>query len=285
MKKQLLIIMLSFFAIGFIAWQNRFKLTEDILKELGLEKEMAEDFISGNFFNGSIQIYKTDQMLAMSQTKRATLVKPIGDYIKAYVASPAFATKFEEERKSFLGLDLVEAAPSREELIEQFLQQLKTDESEIVQAIKTASSSQKTELEKALKQVREAQVALKDPKHPLHKKYFDLMKEEMIIDNTVVRYEDPAEAKAAEEAMKGIELETFPSTPQELIKKRLKEFIDISGSVDFNAKLEKRGSISYFVDPRYEQKDHTWKLIFRCGKEVILPARAYAQQWLALLPK
>ena len=285
MKKQFIIITLALFATGFIAWQNRFKLAEDILKELGLEKEMAEEYISGNFFNGSIQIYKTDQMLAMSQTKRAALVKPIGEYIKAYVTSPVFAAKFEEERKSFMGLDMMEAAPSREEMIEQFLQQLKKDEAEIVQAMKNASGSEKVELEKAMKQVREAQTALKDSKHPLHKKYFDLMKEEMMPDKSAFRYEDPAEVKAAEEAMKNIEIETFPSTPQELIKKRLKEFIEISGSVDFNAKLEKRGGISYFVDPRYEQKDHTWKLIFRCGKEVILPARTFAQQWLALLPK
>jgi hypothetical protein len=57
----------------------------------------------------------------------------------------------------------------------------------------------------------------------------------------------------------------------------------MSGSVDYNAKIEKRGSTYYFVDEKYEQKDDTWKRMYRCGKEVMVPARAYAQAWLASL--
>lgn len=285
MKKQLFVVLVCFFTLGLLAWQNRFKLAEDILKELGLEKEIAEDYISGNFFSGSIQIYKTDQMLALSQAKRVAIVNAVGDYIRAYVESPDFAAKFEEEKKSFLGIDLIETGPSQEEMIEQFLEQLKSDEVQLLKALKTATGSQKAEMESALKQIKEAQVALKDPKHPLFKKYFDMMKEDMMPEKTSGGYEDPAEAKDAAKMMKEIELEKFPSTPKEMIKKRLKEFIEISGTVDYNAKLEKRGSTLYFTDPRYEQKDPTWKLMFRCGKEVMMPARAYAQQWLARLSK
>ena len=285
MKRQFFILLICFFALGFIAWQNRFKFADDILKELGLDKEMAEDYISGNFFSGSIQIYKTDQMLALSPSKRASLVKAIGDYIRAYVESSAFADKFEEEKRSFLGLDALEEGLSKAEMIEQFLQQLKSDEVEVTNALKTASGSKKAELETALKQIKEAQVALNDPKHPKHKKYFDIMKEEIMPEKSSGDYEDPAEAKEAAKIMNGIEFESFPSTPKEMVKKRLKEFIEISGTIDYNAKIEKRGSKYYFVDSRYEQKDPTWKLMYRCGKEVMIPARAYAQQWLAQLSK
>ncbi len=285
MKKQLAWVALIIIAISVLAWQNRYKLAEDILKELGLEKEIAEDFIASNFFGGSLQIYKTDQVMAMSQAKRATLVKAFGDYIRAYVESPAFAVKFEEERKEFMGFDEEEGSLSREEMIQQFLQELKSDESLILQELKAASGAKKTELETALKHVREAQVALKDSKHPLHKKYFDLMKEEMMPEKNSDRYDDPAEAKAAAEAEKKIqdELIKFPETPKQMVKERLKEFIEMSGSVDYNAKIEKRGGTYYFVDEKYEQKDDTWKRMYRCGKEVMMPARAYAQAWLASL--
>jgi hypothetical protein len=59
--------------------------------------------------------------------------------------------------------------------------------------------------------------------------------------------------------------------------------LDLSATIDFNAKLEKRGGKLYFSDPNLEAKDENWKRLFRAGKETIQPARVYAQQWLASL--
>jgi hypothetical protein len=68
----------------------------------------------------------------------------------------------------------------------------------------------------------------------------------------------------------------YPSDPQELIKKRLEEFLEISGSVDFDAEM--RGSM--FADPAYERKDDKWKMCFRAGKQVVGAAREEAKKWL-----
>ncbi|MBL7698848.1 MAG: hypothetical protein JNK79_11840 [Chitinophagaceae bacterium] len=68
----------------------------------------------------------------------------------------------------------------------------------------------------------------------------------------------------------------YPADPNKLIKKRLEEFLEVSGSVDFDAKL----SGSMFVNPEYEQKDDKWKMCYRVGKETIAAAREEAQVWL-----
>jgi hypothetical protein len=71
----------------------------------------------------------------------------------------------------------------------------------------------------------------------------------------------------------------FPADANELIKQRLKEFLDISATVDFDAKLN--GSV--FANPQYEAKSGQWKMCYRAGKGVVEAAREEAQAWLKAL--
>ncbi len=68
----------------------------------------------------------------------------------------------------------------------------------------------------------------------------------------------------------------YPADANELIKQRLKEFLSISATVDFDAKLN--GSM--FANPDYEAKDGQWKMCFRAGRGVVEAAREEAQAWL-----
>jgi hypothetical protein len=68
----------------------------------------------------------------------------------------------------------------------------------------------------------------------------------------------------------------YPEDGMELVKKRLTDFLEISSRVDFDAEVEG----GRFVKPEYENKNGTWKMIFRAGKDVIEAAREDAQKWL-----
>jgi hypothetical protein len=68
----------------------------------------------------------------------------------------------------------------------------------------------------------------------------------------------------------------MPSDPEELIKKRLHEFLDVSATVNFDAKVAGYS----FADPIYESKSPQWKACYRAGREVIAAAREEAQIWL-----
>jgi hypothetical protein len=59
--------------------------------------------------------------------------------------------------------------------------------------------------------------------------------------------------------------------------------IDLSASVDFDAKLEPRDGKLRFVDPQYERKPADWKLCYCAGRPAVEAARAAAQAWLAEL--
>lgn len=69
------------------------------------------------------------------------------------------------------------------------------------------------------------------------------------------------------------------------ISEFLKEFLTLSEDIDFEAKLLPKGNDGRqrFANPEYERKSHTWRMLYRAGKEPVTAARAFAQKWLAEL--
>lgn len=75
----------------------------------------------------------------------------------------------------------------------------------------------------------------------------------------------------------------YPAVFNELLKHKLKEFLQLTSNIDYNARLEQRRGKMVFADPVLEAKDPFWKACFRSGKTTMEAARAYAQQWLVEL--
>jgi hypothetical protein len=70
-----------------------------------------------------------------------------------------------------------------------------------------------------------------------------------------------------------------PADPREAIRRALNEFLQVSASVDFNARVVN----GRFVDAAYQAKDEQWKRCFRAGKPAVDAAREIAQGWLQQL--
>lgn len=70
-----------------------------------------------------------------------------------------------------------------------------------------------------------------------------------------------------------------------MLRQRLKDFIALCNDVDFGAKTMPNGYKQDFVNPVYRQKPSEWKFLYRLGKEPVMEARAFAQQWLSDLEK
>lgn len=71
--------------------------------------------------------------------------------------------------------------------------------------------------------------------------------------------------------------EEVPKNPDDMVRKRLQEFLNTSESVDFAATLDANRR---FTNPEYERKPREWKMCYRAGKEVIAVAREEAKKWL-----
>ncbi|WP_234733719.1 hypothetical protein [Tellurirhabdus bombi] len=65
-----------------------------------------------------------------------------------------------------------------------------------------------------------------------------------------------------------------------VVKQRLRDFIALSSTVDFEAKVVPMGYKKEFVNPVYKNKGRDWKFLYRLGKEPVMAARAFAQNWL-----
>jgi hypothetical protein len=75
-------------------------------------------------------------------------------------------------------------------------------------------------------------------------------------------------------------LQMYPENPAVLVKARLKEYLDLTATVDFNAKLADVNRMKKFVNPAYEAKSLKWKAIYRAGKDVNDVAIVFVQDWL-----
>lgn len=69
---------------------------------------------------------------------------------------------------------------------------------------------------------------------------------------------------------------TLDKNPDVTIRRRLEAFLEMSATVDFDAKLEGR----QFADPEYEAKPSEWKMCFRAGREATMAAREEAEAWI-----
>jgi hypothetical protein len=78
---------------------------------------------------------------------------------------------------------------------------------------------------------------------------------------------------------------SLPADPNALVARRLRSFINLSASVDFDAKLQGTGTERTFVNEDYQSKPSDWKMCFRAGKDAVAAARADATNWLKELPQ
>lgn len=92
-------------------------------------------------------------------------------------------------------------------------------------------------------------------------------------------YQGPEDMAVYKQDLKRWEAD-YPATVNGLLKKKLKEFLQLTADINYDAKLEKRGDKMVFSDPALEAKDGFWKACFRSGKTTVDAARAFAQQWL-----
>jgi hypothetical protein len=78
--------------------------------------------------------------------------------------------------------------------------------------------------------------------------------------------------------------QAYPDDPKPVVARRLREFMQLSADVDFNATLVKtQDGPSTFENPAYQAKPSQWKMCFRAGREATTAARAAVQAWLTEL--
>ena len=201
MKRFIVLVFGAVILCALYSFHNSLTTYNNIFTRLGLQTEEAEGYISANIIGGSTTFPSSRIIAKLALNKRAEAIKEIGEYIKAYVKTPGFATEYANTR-----LELKPESP-----------------------------------------------------HGLHQGTGDMA--------------------AYKQDLKSWEAD-YPATVNGLLKKKLREFLQLTSDINFHAELKKQGDRMVFADPALEAKDEFWKACFRSGKPTVEAARSYAQQWL-----
>ncbi|WP_315821230.1 hypothetical protein [Paraflavitalea speifideaquila] len=252
MKKITGILLLCLGVVGTMA----FVAVNSIFDQLDIAEAEAKESIFDNFRESKLTFPVTSVIKGMATGKRAGVVKELGDYIRKYTNSPAFAEEYKRyvQRKT-------QKPVNKEEKIQKQIAETKAEIAETEKELKTATADSKKLLEMALQLQKNM---LKDLQDPNSLQY-----------NYTVGIGEMTQAEF-DAAMKVYEKE-FPVNPQDMVKQRLQDFLALTADINFDAPLDSR---KRFVDPKLEARDDNWKRCFRSGRETITAARVYAQQWL-----
>lgn len=266
MKKK---IIYSILAILFMTGTYAFRVVKhynDILKDLQIEAEDAQLQIFNNLEDGTLNVPGSSLITKLAVGKRAAAAREICEYIKKYTSTPEFEKEYQAARERSKPQENLTFDQRLKRHIDTAKAEIKRSELELKNA---TDETEKRMIISDIDRYKSELNALTDPKDPMHKAQMMIIEMEDYGHSTD---KDWADWK-----------KNYPPTSKELLRKRLNEFLQFTADIDFNAKLIERDGRLRFADPNLEAKDDNWKRCFRCGKETISTARAFAQEWLKSL--
>lgn len=199
---------------------------------------------------------------AAAPEAKAALVRAIATFVKAYTRTPLFRQRYAEYWEA--NKPQPSAPPQSMDDLNQAMQESIRQMEENLEKL---PPEVRKEAEESIKQAIENQKAMMADKE---------MQAHMAAS---AKEQARANEERDREQLKKYEA-AHPKNPDALIARRLKEFLDLSATVDFKAALVKRGEMMVFADPQLEAKPDQWKLCYRAGREATDAARAFATEWL-----
>lgn len=250
-----------------------FVFSEVFLETLKITREDAQAGIWYSFSGGNYSGPASKTYHELAVPVRLSLIKEIGAFAKSYSRSDDFKKRYAEYREGQKP-NAPEPLVTTAELKAQQKDALQKSLHESEEALKTATGDLRKVYQDVIATLKEQLKQLDDPNNPMFSKDMDNMMKQ-----------------GKEQEMKDYQAKLakwqtdYPESPDKLIKERLRYFLELSSTVDFNAKIAqgKYGKM-VFVNEDYESnKSSDWKLLYRCGKESVDAARKIASDWLTEL--
>ncbi|GAA4454160.1 hypothetical protein GCM10023189_20280 [Nibrella saemangeumensis] len=292
----------------------------DIIKDLGLTEDLIKEEVLTNFkYDEGWSFYPAGEIRTMArkipESSRAVAVQALGKVVRAYVESSAFSQTYQSWlREEYLTEPKDEQPeeqpeekkpqPTSGDPREQVIQELYGDmpaslltlmvqeqikEANASKTGKTAATPTTKPLDgKELTRISALAKATPDKFKQQYLHYLamnvDPAVQVMLTDGRKMQDEQQAQFSAQERKERQAEYQKRKDLKQ-VTRNRLSHFIALINTIDFDAKLIRRGNKMAFADPALEGKDGDWKFLYRLGKEPVMAARTVAQQWLADLDK
>ncbi|HEX6193625.1 MAG TPA: hypothetical protein VFZ42_14725 [Chitinophagaceae bacterium] len=259
----LLTALLSIFLFSFSTSRS---MADDIWKQLGMTRDQGLDGVKQSFLNGYLYYYGAKNARNIALNNRAAVAKDLLTYTKQYVSSPVFKGEYEKLRRDAKPEAEVEKIRTKEEIRKE----------KIAETEKSIAKTEEIMKQKDMAKIMQPTLdmlkkTLQEYKEPNNKYIESFYQYEL--------RESEDRKRSYQERLARWEKE-YPADFNLKIKERLQQFLTLSATVDFDAELKQVGGKKKFVNPTYEGKSYDWKQIYRAGKDVIEPARGFAEKWL-----
>ncbi len=243
-------------------------LGDDFLKQLGLTKESADQRITDGMLGGYVNVYGIRNAKNIALGDRKAVVFDLLAYTRGQTTSDAFVKRYNAVRGQYKPKENIAPTPEQDRATS--IANAKDALAKMEEALKRAQADYKPMFEEAVKTAKEDLEQQEDPANKSQALY-------------AKNYPELARSFKEDYAQQLANWEKkYPANQLLYVKMRLQEFMDATKDVDYSAELTtKSNGKKYFVNPVYERKDSRWKTAFRAGKEVIEPARAFVQNWMA----
>ncbi len=223
--------------------------------------------------NGYAPVYPNRKAFnAATGAARAAFVKSAFTVVKAYTESSAFQAEYAKQRTSAKP-NAPAAKGSADDQYAKYLADQQKSLAEMKANVAKMSPDMQKQMAPVVKQMEE-QIAksAKDPQMAA------MMKQGFA-------GQAESDQKRHQEDLAKYE-QRYPADPKVLIANRLRQFLELTKDMPWNAKLIPGydGKMK-FADPQLESKSSEWKMCFRAGKDATDAARAFATDWLRQLGK
>ena len=297
MKKKLVIF---FTGVSFLV---TFKLIGDVLSDVGttlheVKQITLEQIAKKDFALPRYTAQVRDACKKLQPGVREVTMMNLGKIVKDYVQSNSFQAEYmayvEKQATSRRGpatMDDAKWAEEKKKKTDQMIKAMSTPETIKIYAetldpqleaaqgrLKLLENSPDLNVGKSKEELQKEVAEIKALKELYGKdvETFKVKYAEYMVDKQLAMQMNRSKASDAEKQQRIDELKDYKG----IIAKQLKQFLDLSATVDFTAQTVQKGNKHVFINPAYEAKSPAWKLCFRCGKEAVTGARKFAQQWL-----
>jgi len=260
----LLVSLVSFLTLALKAR----KFADDVWTQLGITPKDGISNIHTSIQSGYLSYYGAKNAKDIAIGERTAVINQLVAQAKKYITSDEFKRRYENERKLRM--------PKEPQLFEISVDEIRAKEKQrIEQAIKQTEANAnhpnpkvKNGVPKALENLNAELKTVDDPNNKNVQR--EIKQLESWNNAAVAQYKTQLQKLDAD----------YPPNPQDMIKKRLQQILDVTADVDYSAELKEAGQFKVFANPLYEKKPKEWKLAFRAGKETTDAVRAIAQRWL-----
>lgn len=261
MRTNITIIILLVFTLIFSAYKEAEQKTNGVFNILGMSEAECKALLKDNLLSSVLSTPITHGWKKFDGKKRVAIVNDLGLYIKSYVNSSDFALDYKNYRESIL--------PGRQEGIDVPLriEEIKRDIENTEREKKSAGHEHRKSYDDLIASLKEQLEVLQNPNHPKYSLYAGII--------TLTPEQQEEINRQVAEFNK-----SYPPDARQYIKLKLKDFLELTSDIDFDAKLVQKNGKQVFENTAYEERDRNWKKCFRAGRETIQASREFATQWL-----